>query len=729
MPLPDAVVDALREARLRDPFGVLGLHPEQGRLHGRAWQRGATSVSVVRRSDGRRFPLACRHPDGLFEGVIDGAIERFAYDLAVVLPGDPREHLVSDPYGYWQQLSDFDLGLFRAGHHVHLGGMLGAHLCTVDGHEGVRFAVWAPNAERVSVVGDWNGFDGRWHPMRPRDPYGVWEIFIPGVRPGMLYKYEIRARTGELRTKADPYAQQAERPPATASIVASPDRFAWSDASWMQDRLTRDLLTTPMSIFEVCIGSWKRGREPDAWPNWRVLAQQLVPYVKGLGYTHLELLPIAHHPYEGSWGYQVTGQYAPNPRHGSPDDLRYFIDQCHAAGLGVIVDFVPGHFPKDDFALARFDGTPCYEYEDPREGEHKGWGTCVFNFRRPEVRNFLVAAALHWCRSYHIDGLRVDAVASMLYRNYDRQDGEWVPNPDGGSGNDEAKSLLQELTATVRREHAGVVLCAEESTAWAGVTAPTDLQGLGFHLKWNMGWMHDTLGYLAQDPVMRSGCHNRATFHQWYAYDEKWILPLSHDEVVHGKKSLIDKMPGDWWRRRAQLRLLLGYQVAVPGRPLLFMGGEFGQGREWDWASSLSWNEAAEPERAGITAFLREALRLYRELPPLHARDDSRDGFQWVDCENWQESTLAFLRKCPGHPDVLVACNFTPIPRTDYPLGVWNGGAWRQLVSSDETRFGGSGAVDGATREAYGEPRGSFPCTLRVTLPPLGIVFWQAPGG
>jgi 1,4-alpha-glucan branching enzyme len=725
MPLPDAVVDALREARLADPFSVLGMHAEGGVLHVRAWLRDAEAVAVVRRSDGARFPLGCRLAGSLFEGAVPGA-ERFAYDLAVRRGG--RERIEPDAYAFWPQLSDYDLGLFRTGHHCHLGEVLGAHPAVVDGCAGVRFAVWAPNAERVSVVGDWNGFDGRWHPMRPRLPFGVWELFIPGAAPGMLYKYEVRAPGGDLRVKADPMAWQSERPPATASVVPEPDAFRWSDAAWLEARRGGDPLARPMAIYEICAGSWLRGQEPDAWPNWRVLGAKLIPYVKDLGYTHIELLPLAQHPFEGSWGYQVTGQYAPNSRHGSPDDLRWFIDRCHAEGLGVIVDFVPGHFPKDDFALARFDGTCCYEYEDPREGEHRGWGTCVFNFRRPEVRNFLVAAALHWCRSYHVDGLRVDAVASMLYRDYDRKDGEWVANERGGNANEEAKTFLQELTSTVRREFAGVVLCAEESTAWSGVTAPTELDGLGFHLKWNMGWMHDTLGYLAQDPVMRSGCHNRVTFHQWYAYDEKWILPLSHDEVVHGKRSLIDKMPGDWWQRRAQLRLLLGYQVAVPGRPLLFMGGEFGQGREWDWAKSLDWHEAAEPDRAGITAFLREALRLYRSLPPLHAADDERAGFQWVDSENWQESMTAFLRKRPGHADVLVACNFTPVPRHGYPLGVWNGGRWRRLLSSDEARFGGSGAVGAEAPEAHAEPRGAFPCTLRVDLPPLSITFWQAPG-
>jgi 1,4-alpha-glucan branching enzyme len=436
---------------------------------------------------------------------------------------------------------------------------------------------------------------------------------------------------------------------------------------------------------------------------------------------------VAQHPYEGSWGYQVTGQYAPNSRHGSPDDFRWFVDHCHRHGIGVIVDFVPGHFPKDDFALARFDGTACYEYEDPREGEHRTWGTHVFNFKRLEVRNFLIAAALHWLRRFHIDGLRVDAVSSMLYRDYDRRPGEWIPNDQGGNANWEAMTFLQELTSTVHQEHHGVLMIAEESTAWQGVTAPTRMNGLGFDLKWNMGWMHDTLGYLAQDPVMRSGCHNRVTFHQWYAYDDKWILPLSHDEVVHGKRSLIDKMPGDWWRKRAQLRLLFGYQVAVPGRPLLFQGAEFGQGREWDWDRSADWNESEEPERRGIADFLRAALRLYRSEKALHERDDHRDGFQWVDCDNAAESLLAFLRKAPGSPDVLVACNFTPVPRHDYPLGVHTAGSWTRLLSSDDARFGGSGLAGPERVATQGENRGIFPQTLRITLPPLGIVFLRAP--
>ncbi|MCK6487152.1 MAG: 1,4-alpha-glucan branching protein GlgB [Planctomycetes bacterium] len=674
--------------------------------------------------------LAQRLTEGLFEGAIPGQTRHFAYDLLVEWLGDEGvEHRCRDPYSFWPQLAEYDLDLFRSGHHMHLGDVLGAHAVEVDGVEGVRFAVWAPNAERVSVVGDWNRFDGRAHPLRPRQPYGVWEIFLPGVRPGMLYKYEVRGPGGDLRVKADPFAWESEKPPATASVVPRRDTYQWGDGAWLRERLVKDHLAKPMAIYEVHLGSWLRGQEPDAWPNYRQLARRLVEHCQDLGFTHIELLPLAQHPFEGSWGYQVTGQYAPNSRHGSPEDLRAFVDHCHKHGIGVIVDFVPGHFPKDDFSLARFDGTPCFEYADPREGEHRTWGTCVYNFRRPEVRNFLIAAALHWCRRFHIDGLRVDAVSSMLYRDYDRKPGEWVANEQGGNANWEAMSFLQELTTTIHREHKGVLMIAEESTAWAGVTAPTEVAGLGFDLKWNMGWMHDTLGYLALDPVMRQGSHNRITFHQWYAYDDKWVLPLSHDEVVHGKRSLIDKMPGDWWQRRAHLRLLMGYQATVPGRPLMFQGGEFGVGREFDWNHRLDWHEADEPDRRGLVAFLRAALALYRSEPALHVRDDHRDGFQWVDCENAAQSILAFLRKAPGAPPVLVACNFTPVPRPYYPLGVPAAGTWTRLLASDAAEFGGSGLVGPDTIEAQHHGNGHFPARLHLDLPPLGIIVLRGPAG
>ena len=734
MPLNPDTIAALLDARIRDPFSLLGLHREGDALWARIWFRQAEKVTLVPVDGSKPVVLTCIATDGLFEGRIPRRSEPFAYTLQVQRQDEgkrqdeTKSEQVHDVYSYGPQLAEFDLGLFQAGHHLHLGDMLGAHLITVDGVSGVRFAVWAPNAERVSVVGDWNAFEGRWHPMRPRSSVGVWELFIPGVGAGARYKFEIRTKIGELRVKADPFAATAELPPATASVVAPTDTYHWNDARWLADRRIRPHLERPMAIYECHLGSWQRGPEPgDTWPNYHVLADQLIAHCKQFGFTHLELLPVAQHPYEGSWGYQVTGQYAPNSRHGSPDDFRIFVDRCHAAGIGVIIDFVPGHFPKDDFALARFDGSTCFEYEDPREGEHRTWGTHVFNFRRPEVRNFLIAAALHWIRRFHIDALRVDAVSSMLYRNYDREEGEWVANEQGGIANLEAVSFLQELTSTVHREHAGVLMIAEESTAWQGVTAPTEMQGLGFDLKWNMGWMHDTLRYLAEDPLMRAGCHDWITFHQWYAYDDKWVLPLSHDEVVHGKKSLLDKMSGDWWRRLAQLRLLYGYQAAIPGRPLLFQGAEFAQGREWGWQRSVDWDEAKEPGRAALGVFLGAALKLYSSEPALHVRDDHRDGFQWVDCENRQESVLAFMRKAPGAPDILVALNFTPLARYGYALGVPKRGGWTVLLDSDEQRFGGSGVTNQPVIEASNEQHGVFAATLRLTLPPLGIVILRAP--
>ena len=732
MPLSADTVAAILAARLHDPFAVLGCHAEDGQMWVRAWVRGATRVRVLL-SDQAVVELRCRDQAGLFEGPLPGVTMHVSYQLFVEAPGAPAGQVLRDPYSFWPQLSNYDLDLFRMGHHQHLSGIFGAHQVTIDGISGVRFALWAPKAQNVSVVGDWNGFDGRYHPMRPRDPYGVWELFIPEVAPGMLYKYEIRGADGTLRVKADPFAQQAEIPPATASIISAPDTYAWEDGAWLERRRTRDHLSEPMAIYECHLGSWRRtelrsaGGEPASWPNYRVIAQQLVRHCQHYGFTHIELLPVAQHPFEGSWGYQVSGQYAPNSRHGTPEDFRWFIDHCHRHGIGVIIDFVPGHFPKDDFALRQFDGSSCFEYEDPREGEHLTWGTCVFNFRRPEVRNFLIAAALYWLRSFHIDALRVDAVSSMLYRDYDREPGAWIANEEGGNANWEAVRFLQELTTTVHQAHHGVLMMAEESTAWKGVTAPSEQNGLGFDLKWNMGWMHDSLGFLHLDPVMRAGDFNRITFHQWYAYDDRWILPLSHDEVVHGKHSLIDKFPGDWWQRRAQLRLIFGYQAAVPGRPLLFQGSEFGQGREWDWNRAVDWSESEEPDRRAIGEFLREALALYRTEPALHRRDDFRDGFQWVDCDNAAESVVAFLRKAPQSPDILVACNFTPVPRPDYPLGVHIGGTWTRMLSSDEERFGGSGVVGPPTVTASGQRRGVFACTISITLPPLGIVFLRAP--
>ena len=569
------------------PFAHLGIHPGPNGWEARIWRPDARDVTLVATDGDARYELRQSAP-GLFEAPLPGVAGRFGYRLAVVdHAGKAATH--ADPYDFGLLLDEWDLARFAEGRHYHIAEHLGAHQVTIGEVRGIRFAVWAPAARRVSVIGDWNGFDGRIHPMRRREPGGVWELFIPHAVVGDKYKYEIWGEDDRVVAKADPYALMCEEPPATASIVAPASTFTWSDDQWIGGR--EGALARPMSIYEVHIGSWRRAPNGDRL-SYADVARDLVAHCTKQGFTHVEFLPLAAHPYEGSWGYQGSGWFAPNSRHGCPDDLRGLVDTLHNAGIGVIVDWVPAHFPKDDFALAHFDGGACYEYADPREGEHRDWGTLIFNWRRPEVRNFLIGSALHWVREFHIDGLRVDAVSSMLYRNYSREEGEWVANEHGGNANLEAVDLLKEFNFTIHDQFPGVVTIAEESTAWQDITTGLENDGLGFDLKWNMGWMHDTLRYLKQDPVMRPGCHDWMTFHQWYAYDERWVLPLSHDEVVHGKGSLIGKLPGDFSAQLAQLRLLLGYQVAVPGRPLLFQGGEWGQGREWAWQQSADWHEA-----------------------------------------------------------------------------------------------------------------------------------------
>ncbi|TVR44053.1 MAG: 1,4-alpha-glucan branching protein GlgB [Planctomycetota bacterium] len=725
MPLDHATINDVACARCGDPFAHLGLQESASGWELRTLLRGAVTVTAHWPS-GASMSLACAHDCGLWWGALGDLRPEGAYLLKVNW-GDGSQSEVADPFAFWPQLADFDLERFHAGQHHHLEQFMGSRQAVVDGCPGVRFAVWAPQARRVCVMGDWNGFDGRYHPMRCRHPYGVWEIFIPGIGAGERYKYEILGADGRVEAKADPFARECEIPPATASIIPADEPYQWQDDAWMQRRAANDWQHRPMAIYEVHPGSWQRGEE-NRHLSWEELAQRLVEHCQACHFTHVEFLPLSAHPYEGSWGYQVSGYYAPNSRHGSPAQLKYLIDRLHAAGIGVIVDFVPAHFPKDGFALGRFDGSPCFEYADPREGEHREWGTLIFNYKRNEVRNFLLGSALFWLREFHVDGLRVDAVSAMLYRNYDRREGEWIPNVEGGNANLEAVSFLQELNGTVHHLFAGVVMCAEESTAWQGTTAPTEWQGLGFDLKWNMGWMHDTLRYLAEDPLMRAGVHDRITFHQWYAYDERWILPLSHDEVVHGKGSLLDKMRGDYGQRLASLRLLYGYQVGVPGRKLLFQGAEIGQGREWAWARSLDWHEGEYPERAALCRWLGEALALYAAEPALHAADDSREGFQWVDCENARESILAFMRKAPGQRDVLVVCNFTPVARHAYPLGASRAGAWEVLLNSDDQRFGGSGQGASMMVVASTDERlGSWPATLRLPLAPLSVTFLASP--
>jgi 1,4-alpha-glucan branching enzyme len=627
-------------------------------------------------------------------------------------------------------LTDFDLHLFGEGNHHHIYQKLGAHCVTVDGVQGTRFAVWAPNAKRVSVVGDFNGWDGRVNVMQPRGSSGVWVTFVPGVRPGALYKYEILTQHDHLLLKADPYAFQMQLRPDNASIVADIGGYEWGDAEWMARRREWDHLRAPISIYEFHPGSWRRSwhRQP-AFLTWDEIADQLIPYVQDMGYTHVEIVGVAEHPFDGSWGYQVLGHYAPTARHGTPHDFMRFVDRLHQAGIGVFMDWVPAHFPRDAHGLVEFDGTCLYEHADPRRGEHMEWGTKIFNYGRHEVRNFLIANALFWLEMYHIDGLRVDAVASMLYLDYARKPGEWAPNQYGGRENLEAIEFLKQLNWTVGHYYPGVVMMAEESTAYDGVSRPVHLGGLGFHFKWNMGWMNDTLRYMALDPIHRKHHHHLITFSFVYAFSEHFILPLSHDEVVHGKKSLLDKMPGDEWRKLANYRLLIGYMMMHPGKKLIFMGGEFGQWHEWRDYEDLAWAALQYPHHQQLQHWNRTLNRIYREYPELHTSDHRWEGFRWLDPDNRDESVFAFMRqRLPGEggTHLLIAFNCTPVPRDGYILGAPRAGSYRKLIDSDDPAFGGSGYAKETRIEASPEPWRDFPARIQITLPPLGMVVWVA---
>ena len=618
-------------------------------------------------------------------------------------------------------IGDVDLYLFNEGTHRRLWDILGAHPRTIDGVPGTAFAVWAPNAARVSVVGDFCEWNGDRHVMHPVASSGIHEIFVPGVGVGTLYKYEIRTRQGHLLLKADPMAQSAELAPGTASRVVR-SAFTWDDAAWMTARRVTPHQHRPMHTYEVHLGSWQRVPEEGNRPmTYRELAPRLVEHARHFGFTHLELMPVAEHPFTGSWGYQVTGYYAPTARYGTPDDFRFFVDYCHRHGIGVIVDWVPAHFPKDAFALAQFDGTALYEHEDPRRGEHPDWGTLVFNFGRHEVRNFLVANALYWLDEFHVDGLRVDAVASMLYLDYSRKDGEWLPNAHGGRENLEAIDFLRAMNDAVREEYPGCVTIAEESTAWPGVTRSTAEGGLGFSFKWNMGWMHDTLEYMKQDPIHRRYHQDELSFAMAYEYSERFVMPLSHDEVVHGKGSLYAKMPGDRWQKLANLRLLLAYQVARPGKQLLFMGTELAQEREWNHDSSLDWHLADEPDRAAFGRFMARLGHLYQDTPPLWERDPDPEGFAWIDAADRENSVFSFVRMS-GDDHRVVVLNCTPVPRHDYRIGAPVAGRYRVEFNTDAAEFGGSGAGSFGTIET--EPAGCHgrPQSMRLVLPPLGVL-------
>jgi 1,4-alpha-glucan branching enzyme len=709
---------------LADPHSHLGAHPAKGGVLVRAFRPDAERVTVLPAG----VDLEPSNGDGMFEGVVKGAELPLRYELEVAYP-DGETYTFADPYSFLPTLGEMDIHLAGEGRHEELWCRLGAHVREIDGVTGTAFAVWAPAAAGVSVVGDFNSWDGRLHPMRTLGSSGIWELFLPGVVGGERYKFEIRTQHGDLRMKADPFAFETEVPPETSSVVNA-TQYEWRDGQWVNRRRLREPLAEPMSVYEVHLGSWRRDpSEPDRELSYRELAQDLAAYVTDLGFTHVELLPVMAHPFPGSWGYQVTGYFAPASRWGTPDEFREFVDTLHNAGVGVILDWVPAHFPKDDWALRRFDGTALYEHEDPRRGEHPDWGTLVFNFGRNEVRNFLLASALYWLREYHTDGIRVDAVASMLYLDYSRKAGEWIPNQFGGREDLDAVSFLKEMNETMYAREPGVVSAAEESTAWPGVSRPTYVGGLGFGFKWNMGWMHDTLNYFAVEPIYRKYHHHQLTFSLMYAFSENFILPLSHDEVVHGKGSLIARMPGDKWQKLANLRSLYAYMWSHPGKKLLFMGCEFAQEREWSHATSLDWHLLEDAGHSGVQELIRDLNSVYRDQRALWGLDFDPEGFYWLEANDADANVVAFARQTKAGKDVLVAvCNLSPVPRPGYRVGLPRPGRWREALNTDEERYGGSGMVNGAVEAEDGVAWHQQPQSALVDLPPLGIV-WLVPEG
>jgi 1,4-alpha-glucan branching enzyme len=725
-------LDALARREHPQPHSVLGAHPVNGGVVVRTLRPAAEKVAV-KPSKGKSVPLAQIHPAGVFEGMIEGAELPLRYKLKVDY-GESGKFTLDDPYAFLPTLGELDLHLISEGRHEDLYAKLGAHVRTHQGVKGTAFAVWAPAARAISLVGDFNSWDGRLHPMRSLGSSGTWELFLPEVGPGARYKYEILDADGELTLKADPFAQETELPPRTASVV-SHSRHKWSkhDARFLERRAERAPLYEPMSIYEVHVGSWRLNTLQDNRSlTYLELADELSAYVTDLGFTHVELLPVMAHPFTGSWGYQVTGYFAPTPRYGSPDDLRQFVDRLHERGVGVILDWVPAHFPRDEFALARFDGTALYEHADPRRGSHPDWGTLVFNFGRHEVRNFLISNALFWLREYHADGIRVDAVASMLYLDYSRRAGEWVPNQFGGREDLEAVGFLKELNEVIHGREPGIVSAAEESTAWPGVSRPTYLGGLGFGFKWNMGWMHDTLRYFEQDPIYRRYHHHELTFSLMYAFSENFVLPLSHDEVVHGKGSLVGKMAGaDEWQKLANLRALYAYMWAHPGKKLLFMGSEFAQQAEWSHDRSLDWHLLEQPRHAGVQSLIRDLNRLYRDEPALWDLDSDPAGFWWLEPNDADSNVIAFARQSRPSPSgqtriVVFAANFSPVPRERYRLGLPRSTRWREALNTDSAYYGGSdvGNLGGVQPEPI--PWHGQPVSAELTLPPLAAV-WLVP--
>jgi 1,4-alpha-glucan branching enzyme len=720
----DSMLEALVHGHGGDPFALLGPHATvQGTVRIRAMAQGAEAMALLNANGKVIALMRCLDPVGLFEAELGTAMP---YRLRIAWPNGLQE--IEDPYAFGPVLEDRWLHGIVSGDGESARNALGAHRIIHQGVEGVRFAVWAPNAQRVSLVGDFNSWDGRRNPMRLRHVGGVWELFVPGIAPGAHYKFEITAGDGERQpNKADPLARQCELPPATASVVPMAEEFGWNDGEWMAQRAARATTPAAMSIYELHAGSWRHTAAGQPM-DWDQLAAELIPYVQWLGFTHIELLPITEYPFGGSWGYQPLGMYAPTARHGTPEGFARFVDACHGAGLGVILDWVSAHFPNDEHGLQRFDGTALYEHADPKEGFHRDWNTLIYNYGRHEVSAYLIGSALEWIERYHIDGLRVDAVASMLYRDYSRGAGEWVPNQHGGRENLEAVEFIKRLNSEVGRRFPGVLMIAEESTAWGGVTLPPEHGGLGFTHKWNMGWMHDTLEYMKRDPVHRRHHHSEMTFGMVYAFSERFVLPLSHDEVVHGKGSLLTKMPGDTWQKLANLRAYFAFMWAHPGRKLLFMGGEFGQWSEWNHDAQLDWPLMQQHEHHGLAQLVCDLNARLKEQPALYRNDHTSDGFEWSVGDDHANSVFAFVRhdRDTGGAPVLAVSNFTPMPRYGYRVGVPRAGKWREILNSDSGHYGGSNVGNAGAVDTQAVPMHGHAQSLALTLPPLSTIWLKA---
>jgi 1,4-alpha-glucan branching enzyme len=720
---------AIWDFNTKDPFSILGLHPlntDRGlKTVIRTYQPQASFIRGESCDGEYEFDFMKLGNTGFFEAILDKEYEPFFYNL-VIRQDDGNEYTLTDPYAFLPVLSDFDRHLISSGTHYELYRKLGANLVEHQGFKGVHFAVWAPNARAVSVVGSFNSWDGRRHQMRMLGSTGIWEIFIPNIGEGELYRFEIHGADGNLHVKVDPLAKLSEVRPATASITTHLDGYEWGDDLYMTTHWATKVFGSPMNIYEVHAGSWRRDpANPDRFLNWDELAETLIPYLKEMGYTHVEFLPLAEHPLDESWGYQVTGYYSPTSRYGTPDQFRHFVDLCHQNEIGVIVDWVPAHFPKDSHALGRFDGTACYEHADPRQGEHPHWGTYIFNLGRNEVKNFLIANAMYWLKEFHCDGLRVDAVASMLYLDYGKGPGQWVPNKDGGNINYDTLEFLKHLNSIMGRLTPHAILIAEESTSFPSITRPPEQGGLGFHYKWNMGWMNDFLSYIQHEPIHRKYHHNQLTFSMVYAYSENFIQVFSHDEVVHGKGSMLGKMPGDNWQKFANLRLTYAFQYAHPGKKLNFMGNDFGQFREWNEKRSLDWHLVSWDSHGKLLQMMKVLNHLYKENAPFWEIDHYYTGFEWIWCDDADNSIVSFVRKDDHGNQILCVFNFTPVVRNDYRLGAPTRGKWKEIFNTDASMFGGSNVGNFGEVWTQDIPWQNRECSLNIKLPPLAAVYFR----